>query len=39
MFSKYCSDIACKYGIKVDGLNKLTPNSGSKGRYVLHYKY
>ena len=26
MLSKYCSDIANKYGIKIGGVNKLVPN-------------
>ena len=26
MLSKYCSDIADKYGIKIGGVNKLVPN-------------
>ena len=30
MLSKYCSDIANKPGIKVDGVNKLIPNLGNK---------
>ena len=30
MLSKYCSDIADKYGIKIGGVNKLVPNLGSK---------
>ena len=36
MLSKYC--IADKYGIKVGGVNKLVPNLGEKGRYILHYR-
>ena len=38
MLSKYCSDIADKYGIKIGGVNKLVPNLGNKKRYVVHYK-
>ena len=38
MLSKYCSDITKKYGIKVDGVNKLVPNLGRKSKYVLHYR-
>ena len=38
MLSKYCIDIADKYGIKVGGVNKLVPNLGEKGRYILHYR-
>ena len=30
MLSKYCSDIADKYGIKVGGVSKLVPNLGDK---------
>ena len=38
MFSKYCSDIASKYGIKVGGVKKLIPNLGDKIKYVVRYK-
>ena len=38
MLSKYCSDIANKYGIKVGGVHKLVPNLGNKSKYVLHYQ-
>ena len=38
MLSKYCSDIANKYDIKVDGVNKLIPNFGDKVKYVVHYR-
>ena len=38
MLSKYCSDIANKYGIKVGGVKKLIPNTGDKVKYVVHYK-
>ena len=38
MLSKYCIDIADKYGIKVGGVNKLVPNLGEKGSYILHYR-
>ena len=37
MLSKYCSDIANKYGIKIGGVNKLVPNLRNKKRYVVHY--
>ena len=37
MLSKYCSDIANKYGIKIGGVNKLVPNLGNKSKYVVHY--
>ena len=38
MLSKYCSDIANKYGIKVGGVNKLVPNLRDKIKCVVHYK-
>ena len=38
MLSKYCSDIANKYGIKVGGVRKLIPNLGHKVKYAVHYK-
>ena len=38
MLSKYCSNIANKYGIKIEGVNKLVPNLGNKSKYVLHYR-
>ena len=38
MLSKYCSDIAKKYRIKVVGVNKLVPNLGNKSKYVVHYR-
>ena len=38
MLSKYCSDIANKYGIKVGRVNKLVPNQRDKIKYVVHYK-
>ena len=38
MLSKYCSDIANKYGIKVGGVNKLVPNLRDKIKYVVHYR-
>ena len=38
MLSKYSSDIANKYGIKVGVVNKLIPNLGYKERYVIHYR-
>ena len=38
MLSKYCSDIANKYGIKIGGVNKLVPNIGNKSKYVVHYR-
>ena len=36
--SKYCSDIANEYGIKIGGVNKLVPNLGNQSKYVIHYK-
>ena len=36
MPSKYCSNIADKYGIKIGDVNKLVPNLGNKIKYVLH---
>ena len=38
MSSKYCFNIANKYGIKIDGVNKLVPNLGSKSKYVVNYR-
>ena len=38
MLSKYCSDIANEYGIKVGGVRKLIPNLGDKVKYVVNYK-
>ena len=38
MLSKYCKEIADKYGIKVGDVKKLIPNLGNKTKYVLHYK-
>ena len=38
MLSKYCSDIADKYGIKVGGVSKLVPHLRDKKKYVVHYK-
>ena len=38
MLSRYCSDIANKYGIKVGGVTKLVPNLRNKSKYVVHYK-
>ena len=38
MLSKYCKEIADKYGIKVGDVKKLIPNLGSKTKYVLHYR-
>ena len=36
--SKYCNDIANKYGITVGGVKKLIPNLGDKIEYVVYYK-
>ena len=38
MFSKYCSDIANKHGMKVGGVKKLIPNLRDKVKYVVHYR-
>ena len=38
MLSKYCNNIANKYGIKIVGVNKLVPTLGTKSKYVLHYR-
>ena len=38
MLSKYCSDTAKKYGIKVGGVNKLVPNLGNKSKYTVYYR-
>ena len=38
MLSKYCSNIADEYGIKIDDANKLLPNLGNKRKNVLHYR-
>ena len=27
-----------EYGVKLGGVNKLVPNLGSKGKYVVHYR-
>ena len=38
ILSKYCSNIADKYKIKVGGVKKLIPNLGDKVIYVVNYK-
>ena len=38
VLSKYCSDIADEYEIKIGGVNKLVPNLGNKSKYVVHYR-
>ena len=38
MLSKYCSDIANKYGIKSGGVKKLIPNLGDKVKCEVYYK-
>ena len=38
MLSKYCSDIANKYGITFGGVNKLVPDLRDKIKYVVHYR-
>ena len=35
MLSKYCTEIADKYDIKVGDIKKLIPNLGNKTKYVL----
>ena len=37
MLSKYSSDIADKYEIKVGGVNKLVPNLRDKEKHIVHY--
>ena len=37
ILSNYCFNIANKYGIKIDGANKLVLNLGSKSKYVVNY--
>ena len=38
MLSKYCIDIADRYGIKVDSVKKMIPNLRDQVKYVAHYK-
>ena len=38
MFSKYCLNIANKYGIKIGGVNKSVLNLGNKSKYIIHYR-
>ena len=38
MSSKYFSDIANKYSIKVGGVNKLVPNLRDKKKHVVNYR-
>ena len=38
MLSKYCSNIADKYRIKIDFVNNLITNLGNESKYVLHYR-
>ena len=38
MLSRYCSDIANKYGINVGGVNKLVLNLRDKVKYVVKYR-
>ena len=38
ILSKYCSNIADKYDIKIGSDNKLVPDLTNKTKYVLHYK-
>ena len=38
MLSKYSSNIANKYGIKIGRVNKLVPTLGNKSKYAVHYR-
>ena len=38
MLSKYCSNIADEYEIKIGDFNKLNLNLGNKNKYGIHYK-
>ena len=38
MLSKYCSNIADEYEIKIGRVNKLVPHLGNKSKYFLHYR-
>ena len=38
MLSKYCSNIANEYAIKIADFNKSFPNLGNKCKYVVPYK-
>ena len=38
MLSNYCSDIADKCGIKVDGVKKFVPNLKNKSKNIVHYR-
>ena len=38
MVSNHCSSIAMRYGMKIDGANKLVPNLLNKNKHVLHYR-
>ena len=38
MLSKYCSEIANKYKIKVGGVKKIVPNLKGKVKYIVHYR-
>ena len=35
MLSKYCSNIANEFSLKIGGVTKLVQNSGSKIRYIF----
>ena len=37
ILSKYCSNIANNYNIKIGNFNKLVPHLGDKSKYILHY--
>ena len=38
MLPKYCFNIASKYEVKIDGVNKLVPNLGKKSKYVVYFR-
>ena len=38
ILSKYCSNIANNYNIKIGNFNKLVPHLGDKSKYILHYR-
>ena len=38
ILSKYCTNIADKFDIKIGGVNKLVPNLCNESKYVLHYR-
>ena len=38
MLSKYCFNIANKYGVKTGRVNKLVPDLGNTSKYVVQYR-